>query len=438
MEHIYQQSHFGENWFNYSDLYSRIVKLFDNQSRFVEIGSWKGKSSVFMAVEIANSNKNIEFYCIDTWKGSNEHKHLDLNNLYETFLHNMKPVESYYFPLKLTSVEASKKFKDNSLDFVFIDGSHEYNDVRNDIISWLPKIKDGGILAGHDYTNHFNGVIRAVNELLPNVSIFQDCFIYYKNKLSRFPSINCISIEESVDRRKSIINKFSAYDISDINFHTFPRYKDGDYKLFGTKVDQLHFHSRGPVTSHLKSIKSWVNNTTEEYTFFCEDDISLETVQYWNFNWKEFFQNLPKDWELIQLAWIREPEHFLDFGFKMRNRCWCDWSGCAYLIKREFAKKLIDNYHPNEYFFLEYQGFDANIRDWWALIPTIETIIFSNIGKVYSFPLFMEDTINCPSTYAENGQGYLHLDSHESTKQLWKDKLQYMTIQDLIQVESSI
>ena len=161
-----------------------MVKSFPSGSKFVEIGSWKGKSSAFMAVEIANSHKNIEFYCIDTWQGSSEHKEFeDLDSLYDRFISNMKPVEKYYKSIRKSSIEASDQFEDDSLDFVFIDASHEYEDVKKDIQTWLSKIKKGGILAGHDYylgCDYFPGVKKAVNECLNNFETYEDCFIYQK------------------------------------------------------------------------------------------------------------------------------------------------------------------------------------------------------------------------------------------------------------------
>ena len=57
MEHFYQT--IGEDWFSYPDLYKRIIDTNQSGSHFVEVGSWKGRSSSFMAVEIINSNKNV-------------------------------------------------------------------------------------------------------------------------------------------------------------------------------------------------------------------------------------------------------------------------------------------------------------------------------------------------------------------------------------------
>lgn len=55
---------------------------------------------------------------------------------------------------------------ERSLDFVYIDGLHEYESVKQDIEVWLPKIRAGGIIAGHDYNAGFPGVERAVKEVL--------------------------------------------------------------------------------------------------------------------------------------------------------------------------------------------------------------------------------------------------------------------------------
>ena len=181
---------FEEEWFNYPDLYLEMINRFPSGSKFVEVGCWKGQSSYFMCDNIIKSGKEIEFFCVDTWEGSNEHiGKYNLNNLYETFLNNMKLFESYYFPLKLNSIDASKRFKNNSLDFVFIDAAHDYESVKADILAWLPKLKKSGILAGHDYyPEHpeYCGVYQAVHEIFDKNTIKQlgDCFIIETEKLN--------------------------------------------------------------------------------------------------------------------------------------------------------------------------------------------------------------------------------------------------------------
>ena len=184
MIHYYQT--IGENWFTYADLYKSMIDKYGDNSHFVEVGSWLGRSSCFMGVEIHNSNYNIKFDCVDTWEGSVEHIGLDeIKNgtLYNQFLANIEPINHIVNPIKTTSVEASKLYDDNSLDFVFIDASHEYQDVLDDIMVWLPKIKVGGIIAGHDY--EYYQVNNAVHEFFKNeefVTMNNNCWLYEKTK----------------------------------------------------------------------------------------------------------------------------------------------------------------------------------------------------------------------------------------------------------------
>jgi hypothetical protein len=180
MDHFYQT--IGEDWFTYSNLYRTMVQKYGEGSHFVEIGSWKGRSAAFMGVEIHNSGYNIKFDCVDTWQGSIEHQDMDLTSLYDDFLNNIKPVASIINPIKTTSLAASTLHKDGSLDFVFIDASHEYDNVLADVKAWLPKVKEGGVLAGHDYGSE--GVNRAISEFFEgkNINVSEDCWIYEKPK----------------------------------------------------------------------------------------------------------------------------------------------------------------------------------------------------------------------------------------------------------------
>lgn len=166
MEHFYHLPHMGEDWFTYPTLYSTMVGKFPTGSHFVEVGSWKGKSSAYMAVEIANSGKNIKFDCVDTWQGSEEHTQIEEivnGTLYETFINNILPAKDIINPVRMDSSKAASLYEDESLDFVFIDADHSYEGVKRDIIAWMPKVKNGGILSGHDYG--WSSVSQAVNDV---------------------------------------------------------------------------------------------------------------------------------------------------------------------------------------------------------------------------------------------------------------------------------
>jgi hypothetical protein len=81
--------------------------------------------------------------------------------------------------LKMKSIEASKLFADNSLDAIYLDGSHQYESVAEDIEAWWPKLKQqtGNVFGGHDFEKSgWSGVAKAVSEKFPNakIEIFED------------------------------------------------------------------------------------------------------------------------------------------------------------------------------------------------------------------------------------------------------------------------
>jgi predicted O-methyltransferase YrrM len=183
MEHFYQN--IGEDWFSYPNLYKRVIDTFKNNSHFVEIGTWKGRSISFMAVEIINSGYNIKLDCVDTWEGSPEHYETDAiktYTLYHQFLQNTEPISYMLTHIRDYSVNASKLYEDESLDFIFIDAAHDYQNVKNDINAWFPKVKKGGIIAGHDYVKGWHDVVKAVDEFFEGQEFekSEDCWIYTK------------------------------------------------------------------------------------------------------------------------------------------------------------------------------------------------------------------------------------------------------------------
>jgi hypothetical protein len=408
--HIYQGEQFGEDWFTYPRFYSEIVKKFPSGT-FVEVGSWKGKSAAYMATEIANSKKDIKFYCVDKWE-----------SVWDTFHSNMLPLEKYYTPLRTSSVEGAANFADESLDFVFIDASHEYEDVKNDIIAWMPKVRPGGIIAGHDYhadQAYHPGVYKAVHELIDTFTVSEMCWIHEKkivSKLTGMPSVYCLSLEESSDRRDNLVNHFKPFSITP-KFCLFPRYKEGDQKLLGTRLDELNLHAKGSNVSNLLTIKKWYDETSEDYGFIVEDDLSLETVKYWGFTWQDFINRLPMDWECVQLIQIRP-----DWStHKLKVRESSDLCNAAYIVKREYAKKLIDKYITPE-------GFDLECGS----IPVPENILFSQ-GVVYSIPLFVEDVVNTVTTFPDGReirQSEMHEDSYIQILNFWKDNGDKFTVKD--------
>jgi cephalosporin hydroxylase len=187
MEHIYNNPNFGENWFTYPNLYSRFVRELPSGSKIVEVGCWKGKSIAYLAVEIVNSKKDIKVDGVDTWTGSLDEEYhqndtyVKTKTLYQLFLSNISSVSHIVNPVRMASVDAAKQYDDNSLDVVFIDAGHSYEDVKADIAAWMPKVKHGGYLSGHDYPWSANdSVKRAVDESVSGIEVTEGCWVYRK------------------------------------------------------------------------------------------------------------------------------------------------------------------------------------------------------------------------------------------------------------------
>jgi len=235
-----------------------------------------------------------------------------------------------------------------------------------------------------------------------------------RGKLNNFPSVYYVSLEECADRRNELEKQFKHYNISP-NAVISKRYSESNDIITGRYIDSLNEGTKGCCVSHLKAIKKWYEETDENYGFFCEDDLSLESVEYWDFTWEEFMNSIPKDLECIQLFTIREEYD----TFNLRSRYWDDWGATAYVISRTYAKKLIDTFIVGETFNLEIPN--SNV------MPLIETILFSSVGTSYVYPLFVENT-RFDSTFVgrdedvNNGQKKNHRISRELVLEYWKNK----------------
>jgi hypothetical protein len=93
----------------------------------------------------------LQLFCVDVWEDyPGYHEYANRINRY--YLQAQKTLAPYNCILvKKFSMEAVEDFQDRSLDFVYIDGAHDYLSVAQDVCKWTPKVKIGGIVFGHDY-----------------------------------------------------------------------------------------------------------------------------------------------------------------------------------------------------------------------------------------------------------------------------------------------
>ena len=117
---------------------------------------------------LCQKNPKLKLYSIDPWDlVYNDYRSHALggdkqNEAYKIAKERLKPYNCEL--IKKTSLDAMQDFDNESLDFVYIDGSHEFDYVMLDIITWSWKVKKGGIISGHDYYEfRWGDVIRSVD-----------------------------------------------------------------------------------------------------------------------------------------------------------------------------------------------------------------------------------------------------------------------------------
>ncbi len=125
----------------------------------LEIGSYKGKSTLY----IAQTAKFL--VSVDTFRANETGQAQDqLNSTYNEFAANLSGYENVV-PVIGRSDFVYLAFKDDYFDFLFVDGMHDYNSVKSDVINYLPKLKKDSVVVFHDYSDAWPGVQRCVDEL---------------------------------------------------------------------------------------------------------------------------------------------------------------------------------------------------------------------------------------------------------------------------------
>ncbi len=170
MEHYFQDIN---GYFDWPQLYRDAVESIPDGGTFVEIGCWRGMSLSFFLVEAKNSGKNIKVIGIDHFRGSMGEGILQFQasteNIESECRRNAAKAGYPFEIIRCSSTEAARRFTDGTLDYVFIDGSHDYDSVIADIRAWRPKIKSIGIIAGHDINQY--QVEQAVKESIGEVEV---------------------------------------------------------------------------------------------------------------------------------------------------------------------------------------------------------------------------------------------------------------------------
>lgn len=150
------------------------AKVFET---IAEVGSWHGRSTRALADNLLSNGK---LYAIDHWAGSEgerETNHVSASQkdgdhaFMEFFCNLLNHIQTgKVVSMRMKSMNAAECLSKTGIkfDMVFIDAGHGYEEVKADILAWLPLVKDGGMICGHDF-RLWPGVPRAVNEIFGTI-----------------------------------------------------------------------------------------------------------------------------------------------------------------------------------------------------------------------------------------------------------------------------
>lgn len=206
-----------------------------------------------------------------------------------------------------------------------------------------------------------------------------------KNKLKGFSPVYVINLKRREDRKLYIKNLFLENDINNYEFIEAFDVKNNIEDIFydKNKTDENASPSlMATSASHLKAIEHWLNTSQTEYAIICEDDISFDTVNYWNFTWKEFVSQIDFYWDIIQLSICYSSSNT---NYKLQKKKNSDffYGAQCYIIKRNYAEIILKKYLINGKYNFNFPALEV-ISD--------AGLLYGHSDNVFVTSIFTENT----------------------------------------------
>jgi len=373
--------------------------FFNSPENYI-IGSEKNSYMGFKYFEYYLKNKKFnENYGIININGKNINNYL-INNLnYDNSLDN------------LTNI-LNKEITDYTFGTYF-------HLIKNCYFINLLKIND--ILLNITLLDIFNK-ITIYNLLIRHILTYN--LLYYKyeeriiniNKKSYINNIDIIywiNLDESIKRKNNMIKLLENFDINNVRFKAFDGALENNiaenYFISENNIYPKYSNKEYAILlSHLSVIETIIKTDDLKYgvCLVCEDDLSLDFMNYWNIDLKSIIENGPQDWDILMLGYFSLKLNYNEKYSKWNN----EWSALSYLINKKNISSKISNLKKDDKWLCN--EYDLMVSD---------NYIFSKFNTyVYKYPL-MTFPNNNDSTFHED-----HLDYHK----LYKIS-NYMTLENM-------
>jgi hypothetical protein len=239
-----------------------------------------------------------------------------------------------------------------------------------------------------------------------------------KNKLKNLPTIYYINLDNRIDRKEYMESQFDKFKISNFKRISGSKYLGSEIESWkhvfvgNNRSINKYFPSYiGNGITHLEMIKKWLETTNDEYMIMMEDDYDLSLIDYWHFDWEYLMNNIPYDWDCIQIGF--ESTEYINFYLHPKVPLITFFGAC--MINRRYAEKLISIHYDKEKVILNKKTnrlFDeicGNVLD-------TDYFMCEN-GKTYCIPL-----ITCNTEISSYEQGvFIERDWCKKSRKLYYD-----------------
>lgn len=175
-----------QGWFDFEHIYDKIAAEIRPDGIAIELGVWKGKSLIYLANKMIEVGKphvqviGIDAFKNDEWDGYLRIQQKDredgevrsiIEQCQENLIEHCRQVPEL---VMMDSIEAASLFKDESVDFIFVDDKHTSDHIRLELEVWRPKVRKGRWIAGHDFPGAiYSGVIS----VFPDACNVKGCWV---------------------------------------------------------------------------------------------------------------------------------------------------------------------------------------------------------------------------------------------------------------------
>ena len=240
------------------------------------------------------------------------------------------------------------------------------------------------------------------------------------NKLNQIPHVYYVNIDNRIDRRDYMESQFEKWKIKNFTRVSSSKYLASEFDLWKHKlhdldsllsIKNLHIPTLANSITHVEMIKTWLETTNDQYMIMMEDDYDLSLIQYWNFDWTYLMNNIPYDWDCIQLGF--ESSTYISFFLHPIMPFGTYFGPC--LINRDYAEKIVRLHYIDDK-FVTILKINHHTLQSKPFVISADYFIPHN-GRTYCIPLI---TCNTELDSYEN-RIKRNISHHEESKKLYYD-----------------